>query len=84
MPAEAIADFFKAGTVFAALPTEEILALAAVAREDRYRARDYIFMEGDASAWFWLGSSVWPNAKARAKRAGSCFPSTSPARPSLT
>jgi hypothetical protein len=63
MPAEAIADFFKAGTVFAALPTEEILALAAVARED---------------------SSVWPNAKARAKRVGSCFPSTSPARPSLT
>lgn len=54
MPAQAIADFLKAGTVFAALPAEEIVALAAVAREDRYRARDYLFSEGDAPAWFWL------------------------------
>ena len=49
MPAQAIADFLKAGTVFAALPAEEIAALAAVAREDRYRAREYLFMEGDPS-----------------------------------
>jgi CRP/FNR family transcriptional regulator len=54
MPAKAIADFLKAGTIFAALPAEEITALAAVAREDRYRARDYLFSEGDAPAWFWL------------------------------
>ena len=54
MPAQAIADFLKAGTVFAALPAEDIAALAAVAREDRYRARDYLFSEGDAPAWFWL------------------------------
>jgi CRP-like cAMP-binding protein len=54
MPAQPTADFLKAGTVFAALPASEILALAAVAREQSYRARDFIFREGDESAWFWL------------------------------
>jgi len=52
MPAKSIADFLKTGTVFAALPAREILALATVAREDRYQARDYVFREGDAAAWF--------------------------------
>jgi CRP/FNR family transcriptional regulator len=54
MPAQATVDFLKAGTVFAALPAAEIAALAAVAREQGYRARDFIFREGDESAWFWL------------------------------
>jgi CRP/FNR family transcriptional regulator, nitrogen oxide reductase regulator len=54
MPAQATAEFLKAGTVFAALPATEIAALAAVAREQSYRARDFIFREGDESAWFWL------------------------------
>jgi CRP/FNR family transcriptional regulator len=40
-------DFLKASPVFAALPAREIDALAAIAREDTRRARDYIFMEGD-------------------------------------
>jgi CRP/FNR family transcriptional regulator len=38
--------------VFAGLPAREIEALAAVAVEDAYRARDYVFMEGDAARWF--------------------------------
>lgn len=54
MPANAIADFLKAGALFAELPAEEIEALAAVARQDRYAAHEYIFTEGDAPAWFWL------------------------------
>ena len=54
MPPQPTADFLKAGTVFAALPATEILALAAVAREQSYPARDFIFREGDESAWFWL------------------------------
>jgi CRP/FNR family transcriptional regulator len=47
MPPREARDFLKASPVFAALPAREIEALAAVAREESYRARDYIFMEGD-------------------------------------
>src|SRR5215813_6410871 len=54
MPAKTLADFLKAGAMFAGVPAEEILKLAAVAREDRYAPRDYLFTEGDAPAWFWL------------------------------
>jgi len=54
MPAKPVADFLKARAIFAGLPAEEIGALAAVAREDRYAAREYLFAEGDAPAWFWL------------------------------
>jgi len=38
--------FLRATTLFAGLPPREVEALAAVAREEAYRARDYIFMEG--------------------------------------
>lgn len=41
----------KASPVFSALPANELNALATVAREDRYRAREYVFMEGDAADW---------------------------------
>jgi CRP/FNR family transcriptional regulator, nitrogen oxide reductase regulator len=54
MPAKTIADFLKSGTIFAGVPVKEIASLAAVAREDRYAAREYLFTEGDAPAWFWL------------------------------
>jgi len=48
------AAFLKACPVFAGLPATEIDALAAAAREEPYRARDYVFMEGDAAIWFCL------------------------------
>jgi CRP-like cAMP-binding protein len=48
-PAE---TFLRASPVFAELPAREVEALAAVAREERYRARDYVFMEGDPALWF--------------------------------
>ena len=54
MPAKTVADFLKGGTIFVGVPAEEIASLAAVAREDRYAAREYLFTEGDAPAWFWL------------------------------
>ncbi len=52
MPAKGIAEFLKASTVFAAVPAREIEPLAAVAREDAYRTREYIFTEGDPATWF--------------------------------
>jgi CRP-like cAMP-binding protein len=54
MATKALADFLKASTVFAGLPARDVEALAAVAREDRYRAREYVFTEGDPATWFCL------------------------------
>ena len=54
MPVSPLADFLKRTPVFAALPAREVQALAAVAREEQYRARDYVFMEGDPAHWFCL------------------------------
>jgi len=54
MPASPIAEFLKGTSVFASLPPREVQALAAVAREEPYRARDYVFMEGDPALWFCL------------------------------
>jgi CRP/FNR family transcriptional regulator len=47
----------KSHPVFAGLPVREIEALAAAAREDTFRARDYIFMEGDEARWLCLVTS---------------------------
>ena len=50
--ADELAAFLSASAVFAAVPRHEIQALAAVAREDRYRAREYVFKEGDPATMF--------------------------------
>jgi CRP-like cAMP-binding protein len=52
MSAREIADFLQGASVFGAVPAREIAALAAVAREERYAARDDIFREGDPAGWF--------------------------------
>ncbi len=57
MPAPAVVEFLKRNAVFAAVPDKEIQALAAVARTERYRAREFIFMEGDPPAGFYLVQS---------------------------
>ncbi len=44
--------FLKTSPVFAGVPPRDVEAIAGMAREDSYRARDYIFMEGDPAAWF--------------------------------
>jgi CRP/FNR family transcriptional regulator len=54
MPAAPLVEFLKGTPVFAALPPREVQALATVAREEQYRARDYVFMEGDPALWFCL------------------------------
>jgi CRP/FNR family transcriptional regulator len=54
MPAPPIAVFLKGTPVFASLPEREVQALAALAREERYRARDWIFREGDPARWVCL------------------------------
>jgi CRP-like cAMP-binding protein len=55
MPAAKVGvEFLRSSPVPAALPAKEPAALAAVARDERYRARDYIFMEGDPALWFCL------------------------------
>jgi CRP/FNR family transcriptional regulator len=54
MPTPPIAEFLRRAAVFATLPAREVQALAAVAREERYEARDYVFMEGDPSRWLCL------------------------------
>lgn len=51
------AAFLRTSPVFAGLPSRELEALAALAREERYRARDYVFMEGDPALWFCLVQS---------------------------
>jgi CRP/FNR family transcriptional regulator len=48
------AAFLKASPVFAGLSPQEVESLAAAAREERCRARDYVFMEGDPPLWFCL------------------------------
>jgi len=49
-----IAAFLRGCPVFADVPERELTALAATAREERYRAREYIFMERDPAEWFCL------------------------------
>jgi CRP/FNR family transcriptional regulator, nitrogen oxide reductase regulator len=49
-----IVDVLKASPVFAGVPVKELAALAQVARDDTYRAREYVFMEGDPAEWFCL------------------------------
>ncbi|HXH82800.1 MAG TPA: Crp/Fnr family transcriptional regulator [Candidatus Tectomicrobia bacterium] len=52
MPSASMLDFLRANPVFAEVPAREVQALAAVAREDAVRARDYVFQEGDPAVWF--------------------------------
>ncbi len=57
MPSKDVAAFLRQRPVFAGIPAREIDALAAVALEERHRARAHIFMEGDPARWFYLVKS---------------------------
>ena len=52
MPPPDAVRFLRQTAVFAALPAREIDALAAAGIEERYRPREYVFMEGDPAHWF--------------------------------
>jgi CRP-like cAMP-binding protein len=54
MSAPEAAVLLRASAVFAGLPAREIDAVAAVAQEARHRAREYVFMEGDAARWLYV------------------------------
>jgi len=54
MTANELAAFLTASPVFAGVPAREVAALAAVAREESYRTRDWVFMEGEPADWFCL------------------------------
>jgi CRP/FNR family transcriptional regulator len=54
MKAGSLTEFLGASPVFATLPAKEIAGLAAVAHERSCRTREFVFMEGDASLWFYL------------------------------
>ena len=47
-------EFLRARPVFAGLPVRELGWLAAAAREESCRAREYVFHEGDAALWLCL------------------------------
>jgi|SRR5215471_4042483 len=49
-----VVTFLRSNPVFAELPDAEIAALGAVASAEAKRAREYVFMEGDAADWLWL------------------------------
>lgn len=49
-----VGAFLLASPVFARLPAKEIEALAAVAREEAHRVREYVFLEGDPALWLCL------------------------------
>jgi CRP/FNR family transcriptional regulator, nitrogen oxide reductase regulator len=51
MPTRA-AEFLRSCPVFANVPAREIEALSGVAQERVYRAREYVFSEGEPAAWF--------------------------------
>jgi len=51
MPSRPAAEVLKASPISAGLLAREIDALAVVAREETYRPRDFVFMEGDPAAW---------------------------------
>jgi CRP/FNR family transcriptional regulator len=47
-----IAAVLRASPVFSDVPERELAALATTAREQTYRAREYVFMENDPADWF--------------------------------
>ena len=57
MSAKESAALLRQSPVFAGLPAREIEALGAVALEESYRAREFVFMEGDPARWFCLVKS---------------------------
>ena len=52
MPAPGAREFLDSSPVFAGVPPRELETLAAVAQERTYRAREYVFTEGEPAAWY--------------------------------
>ena len=54
MPPKDADDVVRGNPIFAGLPARDLAALAAAARDVTYRARDYVFQEGEPAVWFCL------------------------------
>ena len=54
MPQRDAADVIRDNPIFAGLPAKDLAILVAAARDTSYRARDYVFNEGDPSLAFCL------------------------------
>ena len=54
MSAKDVSALLRRNPVFAGVPAREIESLALLVGEEAHRARDYIFMEGDAPRWFYV------------------------------
>src|SRR5262249_38943365 len=52
MAAEDVVAFLRRSPVFANIPARGLTALGTVTRGDRYRAREFVFMEGEPADWF--------------------------------
>ena len=52
MPPKDAGDVVRGNPIFAGLPARELTALAAAARDASYRAREYVFTEGDPAVSF--------------------------------
>ena len=57
MPPKNVATFLLGSPIFAGIPAREIEALAAYVTEEAHRPREFVFMEGDASRWFYVVKS---------------------------
>ena len=54
MPPKDADDVVRGNAIFAGLPAKDLAALAGAARDVSYRAREYVFHEGDPAVWFCL------------------------------
>jgi CRP-like cAMP-binding protein len=54
MPNRDAADIIRGNALFASLPDKDLTALAAAARDTTYRAREYVFLEGEPPMSFCL------------------------------
>ena len=57
MSAKDVAARLRGNPVFAGVPAREVEGLAGLVIEESHRAREYVFMEGDASRWFYVVKS---------------------------
>ncbi|MBI4269203.1 MAG: Crp/Fnr family transcriptional regulator [Candidatus Rokubacteria bacterium] len=57
MAGQEVGAFLRDSPMFARLPANEVRAVEAVAREAAYRARGYVFMEGEPALWFCIVKS---------------------------
>jgi hypothetical protein len=69
MPPKDAADSIRANPIFADLPAKELEALAAAARDTSYRAREYVFTEGEPAVAFCLVNHAGATAEQRRRPA---------------